>query len=215
MRKILLENAGLKISAILLSVLLWFFVTSRGQSEMSLQIPIEFKNIPVGLGIVTATAKSVNVTVRGQERLMKSVRPSDIRVFIDLGKGKKGEAGYHINGDDVKLPYAMSVANVEPSTVKVQLDETAMKSVRVRPVISGVPEQGFYLKSVQVDPKTVVVKGLETDLRRVAEVKTDLMDISGMKETTTQELSIDVAGANIKPDPGTVKVTIIIGGKGT
>jgi hypothetical protein len=52
-------------------------------------------------------------------------------------------------------------------------------------------------------------------LRRVAEVKTDLMDISGMKETTTQELSIDVAGANIKPDPGTVKVTIIIGGKGT
>ncbi|MDA8104651.1 MAG: CdaR family protein [Nitrospiraceae bacterium] len=213
MRKLLLENAGLKISAILLSVLLWFFVTSRGQSEMSLQIPIEFKNIPVGLGIVNTSAKSVNVTVRGQERLMKSVKSSDIRVFIDLSKAKKGEGNYHINSDDVRLPYAMSVANVDPSAVKILLDETAVKSVRVDPVVSGTPEQGFYVKSVQVDPKTIVVRGLKTELRRIAEVKTDVMDISGMNETTTQELNIDVAGANIKPDTSTVKVTVVIGGK--
>jgi YbbR domain-containing protein len=214
MRKLFLENAGLKISAILLSVLLWFFVTSRGQSEMSLQIPIEFKNIPAGLGIVDASSKSVNVTVRGQERLMKSVKPSDIRVSIDLTKGKKGEGSYHINSDDVRMPYAMSVTSVDPSTVKVRLDETATKSVRVKAAISGIPEQGFYVNSVQVDPKTIVLQGLKAELKRLSEVKTDVIDISGMNKTTTQELNIDVGGANVKPEPASVRVTVIIGGEG-
>ena len=107
----------------------------------------------------------------------------------------------------------MSVANVDPSAVKIRLDETAVKSVRVDPVVSGTPERGFYVKSVQVDPKTIVVRGLKAELRRIAEVKTDVMDISGMNKTTTQELNIDVAGANIKPDTSAVKVTVVMGGK--
>ncbi len=46
MKKFFFENLGLKIAAVLLSVVLWIFVTSRGQSEMSLDVPLEFKNIP-------------------------------------------------------------------------------------------------------------------------------------------------------------------------
>jgi YbbR domain-containing protein len=214
MRKLLLENAGLKISAILISVLLWFFVTSRGQSEMSFDIPIEFKNIPVELGIVGTSAKSVSVTFKGQERLIKSVRPSDIRVFVDLEKAKKGEESYHINNDDIKLPYAMSVTSVIPSTIKVRIDETAEKMVKVKPVISGVPEPGYYVQSVEVEPKSIQIRGLKSDLKRIEEVKTDTMDITGVHETMTQELNVDIAGANIRPEKASVRVTVVIGGKG-
>lgn len=214
MRKLILENVGLKISALLISTLLWFFVTSRGQSEMSFEIPIEFKNIPATLGIVNTSAKSVNVTVKGQERLMKSVKPSDIRVFVDLDKAKKSEGSYHINNNDVRLPYAMSVTNVDPSTIRVRLDETVAKTVRVKPVISGVPEHGYYVKSVEVNPASVLMRGLKTELGRITEVKTDTMDVSGVKETMTQDLNIDTAGANIKPETTAVRVTVVIGGKG-
>jgi YbbR domain-containing protein len=214
MKKLLLNNAGLKVSAILISVLLWFFVTSRGQSEMSFEIPVEFKNIPVGLGIAGTSAKSVDVTIKGQERLMKSVKSSDIRVFVDLSKGKKGETSWHINTDDVRLPYVMAVTNVDPSTIRVKLDETGTKTVKVTPVISGTPETGFFVKSVAVDPKSVLVQGLKSELRKITEVKTATMDISGIKETTSQELDLDTAGASVRPETPTVKVTIVIGGKG-
>ncbi len=213
MRKLFLENAGMKISAILISVLLWFFVTSRGQSEISFEIPIEFQNIPAGLGIVSSSTKSVNVTIRGQERLMKSIKQSDIRVLVDLGKAKKGEGSYRINNDDVKLPYAMSVGSVDPSMIKVRLDETAAKTVKVRPVISGAPDQGLYVKAILVEPKGVVVRGLKTELGKIAEVRTDVMDISGISETTTQELNIDTGGVNVKPDTNSVKVTVVLGGR--
>src|SRR5512135_823026 len=189
MRKLLFENLGLKISAVFISVLLWLFVTSRGQSEMSLEIPVEFKDVPVGLGIVSASSKTVNVTIRGQERIMKNIRPTDLRVFIDLAKAKKGEGSFHINKDDVRLPYAMSVMNVEPSLLKVKLDETVTKLVTVNPVIAGTPGKGFYIKSVVVEPKSIVIQGLKTEVRKINEIRTETMDISDIDETATQELS--------------------------
>jgi hypothetical protein len=69
----LFENFGLKISAVLIAVFLWFFVTSRGQSEISLEAPIEFKDIPVDLGISSSSARPSRFD-QGQERFMKRQR---------------------------------------------------------------------------------------------------------------------------------------------
>ncbi len=214
MKKRIFDNLGLKISAVLISVLLWFFVTSRGQSEMSLQVPMEFKDVPVGLGIVSASAKSATVTVKGQERIMKNIRPGDIRVFVDLGKAKKGEGDFYINKDDVKLPYAMTVMNVDPSTVRVKMDETVSKTVAVTPVLIGAPKKGYEIRAVEVVPKSILIQGLKSEVRKVAEIKTEVMDISGMDATTTQELNVDAGGANIKIEKDKVTVTVVItGGK--
>lgn len=213
MKKLLFENLGLKISAVLIAVLLWLFVTSRGQSEMSLEIPVEFKDVPVGLGIASTSAKMVNVTIKGQERVMKNVRPADVRVFIDLSKSKKGEGSFRISQDDIKLPYAMKVMNIEPTTLRVKLDETATKPVTINPVITGTPGKGFYVKAIEVEPKSIVIQGLKTEVRKIGEIRTETMDISGIGETVTQELNVDASGANIKLEKDRVRVTVVIGGK--
>ncbi len=212
MKKLLLENLGLKVSAVLIAVLLWLFVTWRGQSEMTIDVPIEFKDVPIGLGIVSTSAKSANVTVKGQDRIMKSLRPSDIRVLVDMSKGRKGEGIFHINKDDVKLPYAMTVTSIDPSTVRMKLDETVSKVVPVKPSITGMPEAGFYIKFVDVEPKNIVIQGLRSEVRKINEIGTDTMDISGSKVTQTQEVNIDAAGANIKPEREKVRVTVVIAG---
>lgn len=213
MRTLVSENLGLKISAVLLSLLLWFFVTSRGQTEMSIEVNPEFKNVPAGLGIVNHTTRDVVVTIRGQERLMKSVKPSDVRVLVDLSKAKKGEGTYYINANDVRLPYAMTVTNVSPVSLKVMLDETISKTVKVTPVITGTPEEGYYVEAVVVEPRTVAIQGLKTETRKIKELRTEVMDISGLKETTTQELNIDTAGITVKPESNSVKVTVKIAGR--
>ena len=144
MKKLFTENLGLKISAVLISVFLWFFVTSRGQSEISLDVPLEFKNIPADIGIVNTSIKTVSVTVRGFERPMKNLKASDVRVYVDLSKAKKGEDVFYVNKDDIKLPYALSAMNVTPSTVKVKLDATASRTVLVKPVLTGEPRKRLF-----------------------------------------------------------------------
>lgn len=213
MKKLLTENLGLKISAVLISVFLWFFVTSRGQSEIALEVPLEFKNIPVDTGIVNTSVKTVSVTVRGHERPMKNLKASDVRVYVDLGKAKKGVDVFHVNKDDIKLPYALSVLNITPSTVKIKLDETASKTVLVKPVLTGEPEGGFVVRSIKVEPESVVIKGLKSEVRRLRVVKTEPLDITDANKTIIQELNIDTAGLNVTPDAETVKVTINISEK--
>lgn len=212
MRKLFFGNLSLKISAILLSIFLWLFVTSRGQSEISLEVPLEFKNIPAGYGIVTASTKAVNVTVRGQERLMKSLQPADVRVSVDLTKAKVGNATYYVNKDDIRLPYAMSVMNVAPSSVRLDIEKTITKSVRVRPTVIGMPAKGYFIKSIEVQPQTVDIQGLESDVNKIRELRTDVIDVSGLTANMEKDVSINGAGANVKISVNTVKITIVVSG---
>lgn len=213
MKKLLTENLGLKISAVLLSVFLWFFVTSRGQSELTLDVPLEFKNIPADIGIVKASVKTVSVTVRGHERPMKNLKASDVRVYVDLGKAAKGVGVFYLNKGDFKLPYALSVLNITPSAVKLKLDETASKTVLVSPVLTGEPRNRFFVSSVKVEPKSVVIKGLKSEVRKLSIVKTEPLDITEANKTITQELNIDTGGVKVTPDVETVKITINISEK--
>ncbi|MHB8880127.1 MAG: CdaR family protein [Thermodesulfovibrionales bacterium] len=208
MRKLLTENLGLKISALLISILLWFFVTSRGQSEISLEIPLEFRNIPAGLGIVSSSIKTTTVNIRGQERMMKNIKSSGIRAAVDLSRAKKGDDTFFINKDDIKLPHTMSVMTVAPSSVKVRIDETISKVVPVKPVLTGSPEKGYEARVVSVNPPGITVQGLKAEVRKLTELRTEPLDITELKETISQKVELDTQGANVSFDATSVTVTV-------
>ncbi len=211
MKKILLENLGLKLTAIFLSIFLWIFVTSRGQSEISLDVPIEFKEIPPGLEIVSQSAKTVGLNVRGQERLLKNMKSNDITVSIDLGKAKPGESTFFIHRTDIKLPNAMTVTNITPSSVKVFMEETVRKTVRVIPILTGEPGRGFFVKSVSVIPPSVEIEGVRREVLRISTLKTEALDVTGMNESFTQDLKLDMTGRMVRTKTATVTVQVVIG----
>ncbi len=211
MKKLILQNIGLKISAVLIAVFLWFFVASRGQSEITIEAPLEFRDIPVTLGIVSASAKTAMLTIRGQERFMKGLRTSDIRISIDMAKAKSGEDLFYINKEDIKLPIAMSVTSVVPTSVKVRLEEMATRQVPVRVRLIGLPGEGT-VRSISVDPKTVVIKGLKSEISKVKSIRTEEFDLSSVTQDVTQELSLDSSGINVVPEVSRVNVKIRIAG---
>ena len=211
MRKFFLENLGLKTAAVLLSVVLWIFVTSRGQSEISVDVPIEFKNIPTGLEVVDHSVKMISLNIKGQERLIKNVKPSNIRVPIDLSKFKKGESIYYLTRDDIKLPHAITVMNISPSSIKVITKETITKTVKVMPVIIGDPEKGYYVKSIKAVPQTVVIEGIRSEVVKVNNIRTEPLDITGVNETLTQDLKLELTGKNIRARMNDIKVKVVIG----
>jgi YbbR domain-containing protein len=212
MKKLFFENIGLKIAAVLLSIALWVFVTSRGQSEISVDVPLEFQNIPAGLEIVNRTVKTVGLTVKGQDRFVKNIRPSDIGVSVDLSKAKKGENVFYIHRADIKLPHSASVTSIEPSNVKVIMGETIAKTVKVLPLITGAPERGYYVKSVEVTPRTVVVEGIKSEVARIKTVRTEPLDVTGLDETVTQDVRLDLGGRNVRSRTADVTVSVVIGG---
>ena len=210
MKKPVFDNIGLKITAVLLSILLWLFASSRGLSEIALDIPLEFRDIPTGLELTNYSVKVVSISIKGQERIIRTIRPLDVTVFIDLSKAKKGESSYTINKNDVKLPPGVTVANITPSYVRVSFEESVTKTVEVKPIIVGTPEDGFYVKSVSIFPEHVVIEGARSKVMAVDAIKTEPLDITGIKETITRDLQFDTAGKNIRTKARVVTVKVVI-----
>jgi YbbR domain-containing protein len=210
MRKFLFENLGLKITAVLLSVLLWLFASSRGLSEIALDVPLEFKDIPPGLELMNHSIKVVGVNIKGQERVIRTVRPSDIRASVDLSKAKKGESIYSINKNNLTLPPGVTATNITPSYVKVSIEESVTKTVEVSPLIVGTPGSGFYIKSIRVFPERVMIEGARSKVNAVNTIKTEPLEITGIKETVTRDLELDITGMNIRTRTKDVTVKIII-----
>jgi len=211
MKKFFLENLGLKLSALLLSIVLWTFVTSRGQSEISLDIPLEYKNIPSSLEIVNNTAKTVSLTVKGYERIVRNIKQQDISVSVDMSKAKKGENIYYLDRNEVRLPRAVTVTKIFPSSIKVVTEDTVTNPVTVKPVIVGYPERGYYVKSVSVVPQTVVIEGLRSEVRKITAIRTEPLDVTGIRATFEQNLKLDLTGKNIRIKMTDVKVKVVIG----
>ncbi|OGW24078.1 MAG: hypothetical protein A2X59_06385 [Nitrospirae bacterium GWC2_42_7] len=212
MKNMIMSNLGLKISAVLISVFLWFVVTSRGQTEFSLDVPIEFKNIPAELEVVNYKTKTVNVTVKGQEIAVRNIKALDIRVFIDMSNAKKGVGSFYINKGDVKLPYAITVVDIAPSMLKIRLDETFEKTVNIKPVLTGQPATDYRVKAITAEPDKIKIHGIKSEILKINELRTETYDITDLNETVIQELNIDVPG-HVRSDVDTVRVKIHITGK--
>ena len=214
MRRLLFENISFKIISVLLAVMLWFFVTSRGQSEMSIDVPLEYKNVPQGLEIVNHSMKTVTLNIKGQERVIKNIKPSDIRVPLDLSRAKQGEGTYYVDRNDIRLPRSISIMNINPPSVGITTEETMTKTVKVLPLFTGEPARGYSVKSVEVSPQYVVIEGVRSEIMKTGSIKTEPFDISGFNETTTQNLKLDLWGKSIRSRTNDVDVKIVIGARG-
>jgi YbbR domain-containing protein len=88
------------------------------------------------------------------------------------------------------------------------------KTVRVLPLFTGEPARGHYIKSVEVSPQYVVIEGVRSEIMKIGSIKTEPLDISGYRETTTQTLKLDLWGKNIRSKTSEVEVKMVIGARG-
>jgi YbbR domain-containing protein len=210
MKKILFSNLGLKILSVLLAILMWIFVTYKGMSEMAVDAPIGFKNVPKGLELLRESAKTATLNLRGHERLLKSLRPMDINVLVDLSNAKRGETTYYLDKNAVIVPGTVDILRVAPTSVRVVLDESMVKTLPVKASIIGAPERGFRIISVDVKPSTVTVEGARAELATMAVLRTEAVDVSGLDSDIRETVRLNINGRNIRTRTPEVTVSITI-----
>ncbi len=202
-------NTWLKLASLVLAVILWFFVVSKGHSVVTIDVPVGFKNIPANLEIMKRP-ETVKISIEGQERSLKKLRREDIRVIIDLTNTKKGNIFFTLSSDNIKLPNNLTMNDISPQTIKLVIEEKVVKSVPVRTIIIGVPARGFLIEKVQVVPKTIDIKGPESVIAKIFSVKTEPIDITGIESNLEYRAYLDVTKENLKLDTPEVEVSITV-----
>ncbi|MEW6410730.1 MAG: CdaR family protein [Nitrospirota bacterium] len=210
-KSLLLRNSGLKIASLIFAIILWFFVISRGKSEVNFEVPLEFKNIPSTIELTGDIVKSIDVRVQGQEGVLRNLRSHQINAYVDLTGAKAGESTYYITQSNINVPMNVKVSKVSPSTIKVRLEKLLKKDIEVEAHIIGKPAPGFKIQGLEVTPSTVRIEGLKKEINSIKTLKTEPIDISGAKEGISQVVKVNTAGRNIRSlNKEEVKVNIKI-----
>src|SRR5437763_7014397 len=168
----LTHNWYLKLISIGLAVMLWMLVATETSSEVGLEVPLEYRNIPPQLEITGDTTNSVQVRLRGSVNVIRDISAKDVSTTIDLSKMRPGDKIVPLSPQNVQAPFGADVIRVNPSSVRFNLERTLTKTVPVVPTILGQASDGFEIASVAVNPSKVEVEGPESRISTLASIAT-------------------------------------------
>lgn len=210
LRRVFLNNLGLKLLSLLIAISLWYGVTRDPVAEIAINVPIEFQHVPERLVISSEVIPQAQIRVRGPARIVRALSVEDIHPIIDLQGVVPGERTFDLTSRQVHLPREVSVVQVVPTHLKIGFDRSARKEVEIRPRVTGSFASGYRILEAKVEPERVEIVGPEQRIKMIENAVTDPVDATGVMgraSFTTNVYIADPLVRPVKPDP--VRVTVI------
>ena len=199
LRSILFDNWGIKLVSVIFSVVLWFYVTSKGKTEMTLAVPLELRNTPHHMTVVGNITGYVDVRLQGQERLLRDITVGKkVSGVLDLSLTKSGENIVRISPDDIKRPSGIAVTYITPTEINIKLELLMQKTFRLQPTLHGAPASGYRITRIKVTPAKITVEGPASAMTSFDKLQTMPINIQGAKDSLTVEPKIDYQGQPVK-----------------
>lgn len=210
LRELLLNNIGLKAVSLLLAFLMWVQIAGRQTVQTTVSVPVEFINIPAELEISNSYQKQVDVVIRSE--LGRPPGQRSMVAVVDLRKATPGTMVVPLAEDSIRnKPQRVEIISITPPNIKLQLERTAVKIVKVQTETVGRPAQGFEVTAIQVVPSEVLVTGPESRLQKVSTAQTEPITIEGGTSEITQSVHVYLEDPRLRiqnPKPVTVTVSI-------
>ena len=211
-RKYVLHDLDLKLLALLISVGLWWMVGRDPVVESIVTAPVEFRHAPDNLVMTSESSFEVGVTVSGPERIIRSLKPSDISAVLDLSGAKPGEHTFDLGSRQVVVPRGLTVTRVVPSQMHIDFSPSATRTVEVHPRVIGTFVSGYGITDVTADPATITIEGPENRVDSIATALTDPVDATGVVGKATFTTHAFVADPLVRVrHPMPIHVTITTG----
>jgi YbbR-like protein len=174
------------------AILLWVWVGAQERSEIIVNVPLQYRNLPKGYEFsgVDNLLTNVNVWVRGTTTTIKNLRPEQISAWVDLQAAKAGDKIFELSSDNVLVPYGFTVLRISPSQIKLKLEETVRRTVPVVPRLEGEPQMGYAVTETTVTPDRVEIVGPLSAVSSVRQVVTDSIDVSSIHGDRVEMVSI-------------------------
>jgi uncharacterized protein (TIGR00159 family) len=117
-RSRLLNQWRAKAGTLFLVVLIWLLLAGQQNFEVALTVPLEVKNLPETLVIVTPVNPKVRLRVRGLRKDASTLSEKNVRAAVDLSTADTGRSSFSITRDDILLPIgSVQIVQIEPSQV--------------------------------------------------------------------------------------------------
>lgn len=218
LRRKVFANLGLKLLALVTSVLLWWAVGHDPIAEIAITVPIEFTNVPSGLEISSERLPMAEVRVSGPVRIVRDLDASRIHPVVDLVGTGAGEHTVNLTGGEkrasgltgrIRVPRDLQFVQVIPAQFRMHLDHTISKDVEVKPRVIGTFAEGYRVAAVRTSPARVTITGPQNRINAIESVITDPVDASGVVGSATFTTETFVGDPLVRlASPAPVRVTV-------
>lgn len=127
-RRTIAHNFGLKLLSLALAIGFWLALAHDPVTEVAIEVPIIFRNVPDNLGMSYEKIPRAQILLRGPQRTMRRLQPSDVQAEIDLTGGQSGERTFSWRAVDVHRPHDLEVLTIGPEKFQVTFMELPKSS---------------------------------------------------------------------------------------
>ncbi len=204
-------NWAPKIGAVALSLSLWGFIAGQQKTEMLFTIPLEYRNLPPNVEISGDLVNRIEVGLRGPRGVITNVSADKIRAHVDLSQSSRGLNYIRLSMENITIPLGAEITKINPEIIRLRLEEVKTRAIEVKAKLVGKLPKPLRLKSVVIEPSSVILQGPESLLKKVKGVFTEPVDLSQINEDTKILVTIDVDVPQIRlaaDQPAKVSVEI-------
>ena len=167
-------------------LLIW---PNSSADETDIYIPVDLEHIPHGL-IATNLLKGIEVRVRGPKSVIDDLAKSEFRYKLELPDAEVGVKVIPIKKEHIRLPKELSIIEVTPSFLTLQVAREIKKELPVIVSFSGKPASGFFISDALAKPLSVIIKGPEHILSPMDKALTKPIDVTGLSESFQKEIAL-------------------------
>lgn len=214
LREIFIEDLGLKLLALVISLALWYGVTGqRAPTTIRVpRVPLNFR-LPSDTEISNEPRTDVEVTLTGNKRALDTINVRDLIVNVDASDLQPGEHQLQLTPERVTmgLPDGVRYGEIQPNNVMLRLEPRVDREVGVEVRHSGNVAEGYELRGIWAVPDKVKVRGPASHVDVLQKVSTEVIPLEGRKESfTLPQAAIEIDDKKVDLIEGAVSVHVEI-----
>jgi YbbR domain-containing protein len=206
------RHLGLKVLSIALAGAIWLTVGDQRAIERKMRVPLEYHNMPTNLELMSSPPDTVEARLRGPSGTLGRLMPGEVVAVLDLTAARPGTRIFHMLADEVRVPYGVTVAQVNPAALSLTFEPASSRVVPVVPVVDGEPAPGYRIGRILSSPEQVRVVGPNSHVVTVVSATTEPVSVSNATSTVVDRVVIGVVHDLVRleqPQSATVSVEIV------
>ena len=181
---------------------IWFSFARGFETFVSLEVPVEFMNRDPKMELFTTSASSVRLQLSGSGSLIRSIRPDQVKVKLNLANAVAGSNQIAISRDSIVLPPGIQLKQVDPQVIEVSLDVPEQRKVPIQADWTGKLPAGLIMQDVQIIPDTVKVEGGSQALQDTQTIYTEKIPLDSLVTDGKVSASLVLLPSYLKLDAG-------------
>lgn len=186
LRKVFLQDWGLKLLALAITFVLWLAVTGQNK-PMTMRVSGVQLNFlrPEGLEISNEPPATVDVDLTGSRDKLDRIGPRDLVANVDLSDQRPGERILRLTLDRVKMELQedVKVQGFHPAAVAIRLEPIIERPVDVEVKFEGKLPEGFDVVGVSVNPAKIRLRGPADRINALRKAITETVWLDGKKDS--------------------------------